>query len=394
MRQYRLGCAESYTAEIRFQGGGDLLTKIAGMTELSWARKRDDWSEAGVSIAKTRAGADCCGRLAQTHTWAHELRVMREGHTDPVWEGPITRVKETRAAIELDARDMLFWADRRELSPAGAEYYYHQPADTGVIIRRLFTDGFPPDEIHDPGLMPYAVLRNSGTRSTTDRLWKNSTTIGEVLRDLIGAGVDLYAVGRRIYAIPERTTATPYRLTEADFLDELEVIENGVDACTRAIVVGGQPLDNQDPPQPIQNVPPVIGVATAPNTDPDRALDYYGLVTRVSTSPNLNNPDVANELAAAILSSGYPPPIDLIVPDNARLSPGAPVDINQLIPGRPFVVLLNESYCRRIQQEFRLNELEVTWESSGGNAGVEEVAVSLTSTGPVQGVPQVGGAQQ
>lgn len=376
MAEDRLGCASTYDAEIRFRGGGSLWTPIQGMTELKWSRKRDDFSEASLVVTKSKSGADCCGRLGRTRTWGHELRIYRD--QKPVWEGPIIRKTERRGTVELEARDMLFWLDRREIAGNVHEW---AGKDTGQLIRELIQASFlAGNVILDPGLIEYADLRNSGTTSTTDRLWAATTTIGEVVRDLIPAGVDLFAVGRKIHSFHERTQLayTPHRFTETHFLDELQIMENGLDACTRALVVGGQPVDGAG--QPIEDVAPVIGSATVADAD---ALAFYGLVTRMTTSNNVVQQGVANGIASAMLAAGFPPPIDIQVPTGARLSPEAPVDINQLIPGRPFTVLL-DTFCERIQQPFRLNEMEVTWDTDE----VEQIAVSLAAIGPAQGVPQ------
>lgn len=364
-----LGCASTYDAEIRFQGGQHLWTKIEGLTELEWSRKRDDWSESTITVSKSLAGADCCGKLGQTRTWGHELRIYRD--KKPVWEGPILRTRERRSSITFEARDMLFWLERRQINPAGNLYHYWGGADTGALIRQVVTDAFPLAPDWNPGLIEYAVLQDTGTTSTTEKLWKNTTTVGEVVRDLIGSGVDLFTVGRRIYAVSDKAAANiaPYRLRESDFLTELEVIENGLDAATLAFCVGGQPVDGAG--NPVQDVAPVVG--SSGGVDP-----FYGMVTRFTTSQNVVRQDVASGIADAVRSYGFPPPVDIIVPNGAKLSPQAPVEIGQLIPGRVFEVSL-ENYCRNVRQRFRLNELNVEWNSDT----TESVAVSLASGGPV-----------
>jgi hypothetical protein len=253
MPAYRLGCASSYRAAIKRQGGA-LWTWVDGLDTIKWGRKRDDYSEASITVSKTLAGSSCCNKLADTHSWAHELAILRDDQL--VWEGPITRRIERRASFSFEARDMIAWLDR-------------------------------------------------------------------------------------------------------------------LDTATRAVVVGGQPLDPTTG-QPIQDVAPILGVSGGYDT-------YYGLVENLTSSSGITDTAVANGIAAARRSYGYPPPIDLVVPSGAQLSPHAPADINQLIPGAPFLVEMGESYCSTIAQAYRLNELEVTWLASE----VEQVAVSLASNGPI-----------
>jgi hypothetical protein len=366
MPAYRLGCASSYRAAIKRQGGA-LWTWVDGLDTIKWGRKRDDYSEASITVSKTLAGSSCCNKLADTHSWAHELAILRDDQL--VWEGPITRRIERRASFSFEARDMIAWLDRRTIKPAGASYHWTVPTDTGLIIRTMISDAFP--LATDPGLMPYAQLANTATNSTTDVLWKDTVHVGTAVRDLLEAGVDLYTVGRSIRVHSDKATTTPIRLVESDFLDDLEVRETGLDTATRAVVVGGQPLDPTTG-QPIQDVAPILGVSGGYDT-------YYGLVENLTSSSGITDTAVANGIAAARRSYGYPPPIDLVVPSGAQLSPHAPADINQLIPGAPFLVEMGESYCSTIAQAYRLNELEVTWLASE----VEQVAVSLASNGPI-----------
>jgi hypothetical protein len=365
----QLGCAERYQVAVTAQGGGPVVTWVSGLTELTWGRKRDDYSEASITVAKRQATADCCGKLGDTHVWLHELAVYRDEDQEPVWAGPIIDKRENTTTFTFAARDMLFWLDRRGVEPVAPEYFTPNPIDTGAIIRQIVTDGFPlADILRNPGLLEYAVLEDTGTTSTTDHLWRHSVSIGDVVRELLDAGVDLYTVGRRIRAHSDRSTATPYRLTDDDFLADLEVRENGLDTATRGILVGGQPLDGNQ--QPIQNVAPIIGLAGGPEPG-------YGLIDRISTSQNTVHQSVADGIAGAIRGYGFPPPVDVIVPQGAQLAPHAPVSLGQLVPGRRFVVALSDQYCTSAEQVFRLNEVAVSWTSTE----VEKVAVSLASEG-------------
>ena len=284
MAQETLGCAENYRVAIHAQGGRGLWTWVGGLEEITWGRKSDDWSEASVEVAKTEAGADCCGKLGQTHTWAHELSIYRDNDQEPVWQGPIVVKSEKRHSLALTARDMLFWMERRAVSPAAGSYFYPNPTDTGAILRTVITDAFT---AADPGLLTYADLQDTGTTSTLDRVWRDSQPVGELLRELLSAGVDVFTVGRRVYVLSDRSRLgfNAYRLDEDAFLDELEVRENGVDASTRTVCVGGQPLDGSG--QPIQDVSPVIGTAGGTGRSVKRCQEA------IASGVNLPTPEAA-----------------------------------------------------------------------------------------------------
>jgi hypothetical protein len=373
----RLGCAEDYRAVIKFRGGRTVWTPVRGLAAVAWGRRRDDWSEATIDVAKVDAGGDCCAKLGDTRTWGHELALYRGDEQEPCWEGPIVDKVERRASFSFAARDVAFWLDR---TPVEYDYFWPDPTDTGQIIRTLITDAF---EVDDPGLVEWMDVRDTGRMSTTDRLWGWSQPLGEVIRELIGVGVDLFTVGRRLYVISDRTQldeGAPYRLDAAHFLDELQVREHGLDAAMLGIAVGGQPLDGEG--QPIQDVAPVLGSQGGPNDGYD---PFYGRVTRWTSSPNTVAQSVADGLASAVYHAGQPPPVDLVVPDGARLSPTAPVSMGQLVPGRKFHVALGDEYCTRVDALFRLHEVDVTWTRQQDEAS-ESVAVSLSSSGTAAGV--------
>jgi hypothetical protein len=371
-----LGCATTYAAAVHAQGGAKLWTRLDGITALDWGRVRDDFSTAQVTVAKTTAGADCCGRLGQTSSWGHELTIYRNGGL--VWQGPIVKKTETRTEFVLDARDMIAWLDRRAINPVGLEHWAPTPLNTGAMIRGMILDGFPvADPTRNPGLTQYLDVRDTpGQTSTLDHNWKDTVFVGELVRELVAAGVDFYTVGRRIVLTSDREQLArhPLRLTDEHFMAELKVVENGLDAATRGLLVGGQPLDGAG--APIPNVSPIVGRSGGP-------VAFYGQIDKISTSPNTTSVAVANGIAAAMRSYGYPPPVDLIVPDGARLSPHAPVTIEQLLPGVVISVHL-VGYCTPIAQDFRLTELDVTWRPGTDTEDTERVAVSLASGGPAR----------
>lgn len=78
-------------------------------------------------------------------------------------------------------------------------------------------------------------------------------------------------------------------------------------------------------------------------------------------------------------SYGNPPPVDIIVPNNAQLSPDANVTIDELVPGYPVTVALR-SYCTPVTQRFVINEVEVTADVSSDRMN-ESVQVSLANEG-------------
>lgn len=95
-----LGCATSYQAVIHWQGGKRLFAVLDAVTEVTWARKLDDYSEASVKLAKPALSPLCWSKIAAQYDndgmllrpgiepWAHELSIYRDHGL--VWQGPVT----------------------------------------------------------------------------------------------------------------------------------------------------------------------------------------------------------------------------------------------------------------------------------------------------------------
>lgn len=396
----RLGSASSYTAVIHRLGGQQTFMHVEGLEKLSWGRKLDDYSEASITVAKKDASANCCGKLGQVHTWGHELSIYRDDEF--VWQGPIVNKHEFRDRFVFDARDMLAWFDRR--ATLGIYNWAEKteenpgawlPADSALIVARIVEDGFGrsgaiQDPRLDPNVLDHVVIPGaSGHTATFQALQIGEKNLGASVRSVAENGLDMYTVGRSICFFPTSLAHgwTPLRLTEHDFLTDLEVRESGLDAATLGIVVGTQPqnpvTDSGTQPPPQQPAPVASWPIWNPLThtwSPVEPFDpFYGAIIRTSSSQTATTADQCVSLAHLGVAYGNPPPIDIIVPSGANLSPDAKVTVSELIPGYPLLVNL-ESYCTEVTQRFVLNELEVEVDLSSGGLD-ETVQVSMASQG-------------
>lgn len=379
-----LGTAQNYEAVIHYQGGQHIWQRVAGLAHVEWGRKLDDFSEAHITVAKGRAGDQCSGRLGEVRTWGHELTLFRDNEF--VWQGPITQKSEFRSRFEFSARDMLAWIDRRRnpfvynwAAPDTSNPNPAAPIDAQRIIDILIRDAF---REHDPGfLRGYESGYDLGTVATCQAMLVREKYIGDLVRDLIGHGIDMFTVGRRIIFWPERIARgnQPHRLTEADFLGDLEVREVGLDAATRAAVVGTAPqapVDSSGQQQP-STIPAPVGVWPHPPAGVD---PFFGLIERGSSSTTATTVDAAESLARLIAAYGNPPPVSIIVPAKTQLSPKCQLSIRDLVPARRLLVAL-QSYCTPVTQEFVFNEIEATADVSSRGEVSEQIQVSVTSKG-------------
>lgn len=463
----RLGCADNYEAVIHFQGGKQVHCPLDSVTEAKWGRKLDDYSEGSVKLAKRQLSPDCWRKLGGewdvrnyvdprdgvmrkwlhmiepgVEPWMHELTIYRDKGI--VWQGPIIEVIETRDEIEIQARDVLFWLDRRVI-----DITYNDPADpttqlprnAGEVCRQVMSRTFPVgDPYNNPNIAEHWDIRDTPAPPPGDiaqkTIWKGSRTVGDLIRDVITAGIDMFTMGRKIFMIPDfdRTDPairSPYRLTDEHFMDGLEIHKLGLDLATEGFVIS-QPQN--DSPDATNNPAPLYGKWPCPedqhgSSDPSTP-PWYGRVTRFDESDTRGAPVTSpepppycpelddrgqrrrslQEAAKAIREYGFPCPKAITVPDGATLAPETPLDINQLVPGRAFIVEMTD-WVTPISEIFRLNEVEVTWTApsdsgssggttssagggtSGSSSGPEKVQISLATTRAPAPVDDTGGTE-
>lgn len=421
----RLGHAETYDVAIHFKGGQHMWVAPPQFSSLTWGRKLDDFSEASVTIPKTSTAVSMDDptidpmdwRLGNTHCWGHELTVHRDGQM--VWQGPIIGKSEFRDRFEFQARDMLAWFDRKvntRLYNYAPYEYQKNPGgngkkDPGELISALIWDGFSlktlpqqqdpnqpkPQPVggiawHDPNLMAFLDVRaynvNPSAPSAFKIEWQQlslwSKTVGEMIRDVLTHGMDMFTVGRNIFIWPERISRAnvPHRLTEEDFLGDLEVRELGLDAATRGVCIGSTFVGAYDSGAgvPVTYPPPRPPVAQWPIAGDNAAFDdFYGHLERITTSESATDRESVLNIAKWFRQSNWPMPVVVVVGENTQLSPDAPITIDELIPARRIGVHLGDAaFHQQARGDFILNELEVEV-NNVGSAMSEQVHVSLAS---------------
>jgi hypothetical protein len=379
-----LGCASQYTAVVHWRGGGRPYTPLDRLTAVSWGRTLNDTSTASVTVATSDLGAECCAALGRVEPWAHELTVYRDGAL--VWQGPITRPVLRRGSVTLEAQDVFAWFDR--LVNTFRVTYTSSAADAqgrrrGPItyiawnhIRLNLTQSslsVPPDY---PGIMPYVVRRDTGLPTIkVEKDGSKDTTVwtaylGDILREWAKRGLTWTTVGRRLLlrGRPTSTARATALLTTNHFAGDIEVIKDGTTAATYAFATTQQSEDISDGT--------TLGTGKT-------GTAYGRLDTLVEIQEE--KPTDADLRAAArdALAGRYPVPVSINVPDNAQLTPDAPITIRQLVPGER-IDLLADVGCTRVQQGFALSDVEVSWQAGqSGQGGGEQVGIGLIPLGDV-----------
>lgn len=409
-----LGCAQRYDALVHWQGGKRQFAHLSGVTQVTWARKLGDYSEASVTLAKGDLTHGCWEQIAPKfdedgtllrpgiEPWAHELSLYRDHRL--VWQGPIVSMIETQDAIEIEARDVLAWMDRRVVdlnleggSPDGDKFR----GETGLVLRNIFERTWPgsheSNPYDNPGITEHARIDDTpGKFTETERIWKGSRTVGDLVRDIIQNGIDLFTLGRKVFAVPDfyRIEHAPYRLTDDHLTGDIEVRKLGMDMATEGFVTGQNETAGANSAPVFGKWPEHEGPGGPDNPS---TLPFYGRITRFHESQSLSGPTGAppapgapepppeqnpspalTQVAQSIRAYGFPCPVALIIPEQASLAAHAPVTIGQLVPGRVFAVELT-NYVNKARDWYRLNEVEVTW-TAGSSTGASSGGSSQSSS--------------
>lgn len=357
----RLGCAERYTAAIHDRGGTKRLADLDNLTTVRWSRRLNETSTASVVIAK--AGAACCGVLANIMPWIHELSIYRTDSkaTRLVWQGPITNPHETAATFTIEARDLTGWFKRWD-----ARTYGKLPALDAVVRFKAVLDAhFARGTIFDPGMAHY-IAYNLGAPAIAIEVSRGDT-IDDVLGLLTDTAMDFTAIGRRVVAMPAHYDYGGRIAARLDDRDLGGDIESGLDGD--AIITWAMALGTENPTtqQPYYS-----------EAHNNARIALWGLHFASTTSSNATTATVLQPLANKLHDSGAPPQRVIRLPDEATLLPDAAVEVAELVPGVRIDVMLTHGWCRPLAERARLVGVAGSWQSGSD----EQISISLTANGP------------
>lgn len=344
MADCTLGCGD-YEVLITDRCSTSSLCTLDGATvlDLEFTRLLDETGDALVTVATQGAGCCDCGTigLGDLHVWRHVLVIARDG--ERVWEGPITSLTYSADALLIEARDHSAWLAQRTTKVADT----FVGVDLATIAETLVRDAYDAD---DPCLEAYVDATPTGIDA--DRTYEvDDGYIADHLRDLAETGLDWTQLGRALIITGEVGAGVVATLNDGDFLEGLEVVEDGLALCTRAIVQGDG----------------VTGVAGGVDT-------YYGLHDCLVDADEVLDQASATAAAQGRVDASNPGPVYVRVPDGASLAPTAGVCFNDLVPGTLFTVRSSIT-CRDVAATLRLVELSVT--VSGGEESVAPVLVPV-----------------
>ena len=352
------------------RGGQRRIAEIKDLSLVRWRRTRDDISNASVAVL--RPSPECCAILANIAVGRHEIVIYRNGSR--VWEGPITLLTYKGDVVEIEAEDVCFYLARTAMRRAYDNRYSAKNSRVGPVTRRaqaiLANELVRKEALTPPiNVLRYLDVRTNAKTTRTSRYTPAyySSVWEEIDYMAAKLSLDYTAIGRRIvindvHDVLSRTQM----LTDKDFLDPIVVTTYGKELATRSAV-----SDGQGHWAAVGGVDSFYGEVELVHTN-------YGETVRYA-DPNHPTAAELKRLTAEFatqaqrnIAGRYPVPTVVRVPDGTRLSPNAPVVIEQLIAGVRVPIRASMA-CLDLQQEQKLDS--VTVEETGG---VESVTVTLS----------------
>jgi hypothetical protein len=360
-----LGVPE-YHAYLFDRSGQDRIKEIA-FTSLSWNRVIDNYSEASITIEGDVFGTYGEDLRNIIDCWKYEIGIYR--NNSKVWCGPITNVEMEAGALVISAADISVWLQRRLI--------YHdwkfKQVDLAWIATWIVQDAMSVDNV--PGL--HADFKLTGIKGDRDYRAKAYLSAADELDELTRTSVDWTVVNRHMIVGNFEIPATPIaHLVQEHLANDPGISIVGGAMGTGFYVIGSAPTETvakavKDPPvsssaqekelteaekaeqDALDALPKVVGVARGGKPS------EYGVHDRVVTESSILDTVSARANAKSRLDVLKDPPI---VFSNATLVPTAPINVDQLIPGRVISVLLE--YPRESRGEYRIKALKGQWAES------------------------------
>lgn len=332
-----LGCGDHHVYLSRT--GGQIIHPELAIDGGSYGRKLDDMSSARVSINIADNDPVCNRILSTLEPFEYELIIYRDHEI--AWVGPILEPTYKRNSVEIQARDLFMWWERRTLP----DDLFLVSMDLSDIASTIMTAALAPDP------SPNIAFTVSPTNITGSRtiLAVHSRRAADELRELSRTGLDFTTIARTIHFGGRVIATKPLGMLTQDFFDVEDGVKlQGLNKATKVTVLGATPSG-----------------LTTPVRGQAGGMGLGGLVERVFQEPGILDPESAQAAAETRVQMLKTAPTDM----TGRLTAEAPFAFSDLIPGALTDVRLNLG-GRDFIGNMRLHDVDVDFRSSA--QGVEE----------------------
>lgn len=359
------------------RGGRVLRGEITPLADITWNRVRDDIST--VTLHLTEWDESSRSFLRGLRTWVHEIVVFREvnGKTVRVWEGPITRISDSQAGLEVEAWDPLAYVYRRIMRQGyndayrvvngvqlGLKTVVHRAQQ--IIMNALAYD--------DPNVLPYLTpLHNAGDAQSSRVRADYSRTAWEEVDDLAAlAGLDYTVSGRRVILWDtHRPIGRLPEMRDGDFTKPPIITEYGMSAANYFAVTNGTGIWGAAHRFGTSVDLPEGTYAPGDEGYIEQLASAYGESEGAAVDQTRDQKAITKAIRAfeiqadRNISGRWPQPIVVRVPDNTPLSADVNLGINQLIPG-VWVPLRASGGIRDLAQWQKLDRVTVKQSANEG----------------------------
>lgn len=364
-----MGGPDAYRAQIvrrPFPGEPSELVADLTVVAATWERKLNEISKASVTVP---ANHDCCDQLSLLanafSTLMYELHIYR----DPdglVWAGRLLEVSQDPSlssdvsTAELSAEGLLGWANSRVFA-APMPFVLGGPGQPSWVSTELTTiwvdwwEYLMSKDNPDIGVT-VAPVGVTGSRSVT----LSEAKLGwVVLKDLIDAGVWVAEYGRNLL-VGDLTQIVPRlgTITEEWFSDPPETRVTSDTQATLVYTTGGAGVLGS-----YGGAEPSSGLLLEATINDTTATDVASANARSQTEVELRGQALA------------------FVEGTNGISPSAPVNIQQLIPGARANIDLT-ARCIQVLEDMVLTEVSVSYSPSNDSTeSLETVSVTFEPYG-------------
>lgn len=353
MVQLASECDPTYEVEYNLRGQG--VSVGAQITNIEWSRVIDDISSA--TITHLISDENCCDELGRLEPWADTVTVRRNGEV--VWYGWIQTVRYAWGQVIVEANDALIWS-RVRIPRIPGNGKYDKTLDQVEHFRNFweFSTSISPLpislETFPTGLIERRVYNFQELRIT----W-------HIFSEMFETGLDITALGSTIYA-GVLNHGPSIDLTLRDF-------EGGDVAITK----DGRLFANAVWFNAKEDI-----MGHYPNDLSFAGDGIYPLVEDVISDAQINSEETAQAAAKARVDFSPKVPRIVTTGDALTLTPRAPVELRQLIPGA-IINLDSTGLCYSQVESYRIGRVNVSLTGSR-----ESVSITLLPVGTLAQLQQ------
>ncbi len=348
----------AHTAVVYLRGGQTVFGELTPLTAVHWQRIRDDISQAQVTVGTT----DCCDLLDELRVIKHELHIYRNGVK--VWQGPITRLEYDYNQVTVFAEDVMWLTSRTVIR----EGYSNAYPNIGYALDRvhwlLSTQCFNLDGDPWHVFNHLHPMNNPGANpgpKTSRAVNRYQMTVFDDLDNFAShGGIDYVCVNREVYYNDTHLARFTLPTLDEQYMSQFpRIIEYGMQLATQCVVTdgAGHGVDVEGPGP------------WSSETEYGRVDSLISLVDDQTvvddTAPTDEELDAWRSQATRVLNNRAPAPLSVLIPENTTLLPGAPWEINDIIPGAWFMVHVTRM-CRQVDEFQKLVELVVEESAPNG----------------------------